>query len=131
VEDYLEVIYELIESKGYARTVEIGQLLHVATPSVTKMVQRMHDQGLVLYERYRGVVLTPRGASVARGVRRRHGVVSALLQRLGVDEAAAHRATEGIEHHLDAATLRRIAEFVEFIEAHPDWWGHYHSRRRA
>jgi Fic family protein len=48
MEDYLEVIYELVQSKGYATTVDISQYLNVSSPSVTKMVQRL-DEGECLF----------------------------------------------------------------------------------
>jgi Mn-dependent DtxR family transcriptional regulator len=121
VEDYVEVIYELIFEKGYARIVDVSQHLHVASPTVTKMIQRLHDEGLVVYERYRGVVLTPEGTALAKEVRRRHGLLTQFLRLLGVDEPTAHRDTEGIEHHLDASTLERIERFVEFAEQNPQW----------
>jgi len=60
VEDYLEVIYGLIQTKGYARAVDIAEQLGVKTPSVTAMVQKLDDMGLVVYERYRGLTLTER-----------------------------------------------------------------------
>lgn len=125
VEDYVEVIYELIEAKGYARVVDIGAHLHVASPSATKMVQRLSEAGLVVYERYRGITLTPAGAELARAIHHRHGVVSALLEIVGVDPAIAHRDTEGIEHHLDASTLRRLARLVAFARENPEWWARF------
>lgn len=129
VEDYLEIIYELIATKGYARIVDIGEHLHVASPTVTKMIQRLDEARLVVYERYRGVTLTPAGESLAKEVRHRHGVVSGLLEILGVDETTAHRDTEGIEHHLDPSTLRRIAELVAFAREKPEWWNEFRRRR--
>jgi len=60
VEDYLEVIYGLIQTKGYARAVDIAEQLGVKSPSVTAMVQKLDDMGLVVYERYRGLTLTER-----------------------------------------------------------------------
>ena len=59
VEDYLERISELIKTKGYARVVDIAAELKISQASVTTMVQRLDDQGLVKYEKYRGMVLTP------------------------------------------------------------------------
>jgi hypothetical protein len=61
-EDYLERIHQLIEAKGYARVVDIAESLAVREASVSNMVQRLGDQGYVNYERYRGLVLTPKGA---------------------------------------------------------------------
>lgn len=50
MEDYLEVIYELIKQKGYATPVDISEYLSVSSPSVTKMVQRLYEQGYLNYE---------------------------------------------------------------------------------
>ena len=122
VEDYVEVVYELILEKGYARTIDIGQHLNVSSPTATKMIQKLADEGLVVYERYRGITLTDAGTELAKRVRHRHDVVMQFLRLLGADEAAAHRQTEGMEHHLEAATLEKLADLVAHAEAHPDWW---------
>lgn len=123
VEDYVEVIYELILEKGYARIVDIGAHLHVSSPTATKMIQKLAEDGLVVYERYRGIALTPAGTDLARRVQHRHDIVMDFLRLIGVEEAAAHRATEGIEHHLEPTTLDRLADLVGYARAHPDWWG--------
>jgi Mn-dependent DtxR family transcriptional regulator len=122
VEDYVEVIYELILEKGSAQVVDIAAHLHVSAPTATKMIQKLAEDGLVVYERYRGIALTSEGTELAKKVRHRHGILTSFLRLMGVDEATAHRETEGIEHHLEAATLRAIAELVEYAEAHPEWW---------
>jgi len=122
VEDYVEVIYELILEKGAAQVVEISSHLHVSAPTATKMIQKLADDGLVSYERYRAITLTLAGTELAKKVRHRHGILAGFLRLLGVDEATSHRETEGIEHHLDAGTLARIAELVEYANAHPEWW---------
>ena len=61
MEDYLEVIYELVEQKGYATTVDISTYLNVSSPSVTKMTQRLDETGYLKYEKYRGIRLTDEG----------------------------------------------------------------------
>lgn len=122
VEDYIEVVYELILEKGYARIVDISAHLHVSSPTATKMIQKLGEDGLVIYERYRGIALTSAGADLAKKLRRRHDVVMDFLRLLEVDEATANRATEGIEHHLEPATLDRLAELVEYAQANPEWW---------
>lgn len=122
VEDYVEVVYELILEKGYARIIDISAHLAVSSPTATKMVQKLADEGLVEYERYRGIALTPQGEALAKKVRHRHDILTSFLRLLGADEATAHKQTEGIEHHLDAETLGRIAELVEYAAANPSWW---------
>ena len=63
MEDYLEVIYELVEQKGYATTVDISTYLNVSSPSVTKMMQKLDETGYLKYEKYRGIRLTNEGDS--------------------------------------------------------------------
>lgn len=130
VEDYVEVVYELFLEKGYARVVDISAHLHVSAPTATKMVQRLADEGLVSYERYRGIALTEKGTELAKMLRRRHGIVLDFLRLLGSDEATAHRETEGIEHHLEAETLERLSDLVEHARADPAWWEAF-KRSRA
>ena len=72
VEDYLERILELINSKGYARVVDIATSLKISQASVTNMVQRLDAEGLLKYEKYRGLVLTTAGETLARNITRRH-----------------------------------------------------------
>src|SRR5713226_4402091 len=80
VEDYLERILELINSKGYARVVDIAAALQISQASVTNMVQRLDAEGLLKYEKYRGLVLTPAGETVARNIARRHKLLTDFLR---------------------------------------------------
>lgn len=121
MEDYLEVIYELIQEKGYARIVDISGHLHVSPPTATKMIQRLDESGLVVYERYRGIVLTGEGERLAKEVRARHDIIVQFLKLLGVDEATAHQDTEGIEHHLARETLSKMAAMVDYAQHNPTW----------
>lgn len=130
VEDYVEVVYELILEKGYARIIDIGQHLHVSSPTATKMIQRLAEEGLVVYERYRGIALTDAGTELAKKVRHRHDVVMQFLRLLGADEATAHKETEGLEHHLQEETLARLADLVAHAQAHPEWWAQAARKRK-
>lgn len=112
MEDYLEVIYELMQQKGYATTVDISDYLNVSSPSVTKMLQRLSESGHVNYERYRGISLTNAGDTIAKNIHQRHGVLSEFLRMIGVDEEIANADAEGIEHHLHPETLQKLEEFV-------------------
>lgn len=107
-EDYLERIHELIEAKGYARVADIAQQLHIAPASVTSMVQKMAKAGLLNYERYRGLTLTPTGEAAALGIRHRHRVLSAFLTQLGVPPDVVARDVEGLEHHLSSVSVEKI-----------------------
>src|SRR5437870_7505252 len=98
VEDYLERILELINSKGYARVVDIAQSLKISQASVTNMVQRLDAEGLLNYEKYRGLVLTTAGETLARNITRRHQLLSDFLRLLGIDEQVIYHDVEGMEH---------------------------------
>ena len=65
VEDYLEKILELIDSKGYARVADLAEALGIAQPSVSNMMRRLDEKGLLCYEKYRGVTLTASGEKLA------------------------------------------------------------------
>jgi Mn-dependent DtxR family transcriptional regulator len=116
MEDYLEVIYELITQKGYATTVDISDYLNVSSPSVTKMLQRLNESGHVNYERYRGISLTESGVAVAKNMHERHGILANFLKMIGVDEDTANRDAEGIEHHLHPETLKKLEEFIRLVK---------------
>ncbi len=65
MEDYLEKIHLLIVKKGYARPIDIASELNLAPSSVTRMLQKLDEYGYVVYEKYRGIVLTATGKHIA------------------------------------------------------------------
>ena len=113
IEDYLEVVFELVQLKGYATLADIAEYLNVRPPSVTKMMRRLHNKGLVEYERYRGVRLTKVGMKVARQTHNIHSVLSKFFKIIGVSEEVANRDAERIEHHLHPETVMRLEEFLK------------------
>ena len=119
VEDYLERILELINSKGYARVVDIASALRISQASVTNMVQRLGVEGLLKYEKYRGLVLTPDGEKLARNIAHRHRLLSDFLKLLGLSERVIHHDVEGMEHHISAPTLRAIEALVGQLRKRP------------
>jgi Mn-dependent DtxR family transcriptional regulator len=116
MEDYLEVIYELVQYKGYATTIEISEYLNVSSPSVTYMIQRLGESGHLDYEKYRGIRLTEKGILVAKNIRERHGLLAEFLKMIGVDEDTASKDAEGIEHYLQPKTLEKLEKFIEDIK---------------
>lgn len=121
VEDYLEVVYELIQKKGYARSADIAELLAVKPSSVTVMLQRLHAKGFIVYVRYRGLTLTSSGEQLAKSVQQRHRTILKFLRILGVEEKIAKSDAEGIEHHVHKDTVKRMERFVDYAEQHPSW----------
>ena len=105
VEDYVELIADLIDEGGEARQVEIAARLGVAQPTVVKMLKRLAQDGLVTQRPYRGVFLTDVGRELADQSRERHRIVEKFLLSLGISEEIARRDAEGIEHHVSPETL--------------------------
>jgi len=122
VEDYLETIYGLIQTKGYARSVDIAERLNVKTPSVTEMIQKLDALGLVHYERYRDLTLTEKGLKMARFSKQKHESITKFLQLLGIEQKTANQDAEGIEHHVHKETLNRIEHFLNFASTHSNWF---------
>lgn len=116
MEDYLEQILELINTKGYARVVDIASGLNISQASVTNMVQRLDAEGLLKYEKYRGLALTDAGKSLAEKITRRHHILTEFLNLLGVDEQVIHHDVEGMEHHISRPTLEAIQTLTRLLE---------------
>ena len=112
VEDYVELVAELIDTEGEARQVEIARRLGVAQPTVAKALKRLADEGLVLQKPYRGIFLTESGRQLANECRRRHEIVESFLLALGVDAEIARHDAEGIEHYVSAETLEVFEDFI-------------------
>ena len=121
VEDYLERILELINTKGYARVVDIAGSLGISQASVTNMVQRLDSEGLLKYEKYRGLVLTTAGETLARNITRRHQLLTDFLKLLGLPDDVIYHDVEGMEHHISPPTLRAIENLTQFLSAHPEF----------
>jgi Mn-dependent DtxR family transcriptional regulator len=119
VEDYLERILELINTKGYARVVDIAQGLKISQASVTNMVQRLDAEGLLKYEKYRGLVLTTAGEELARNITQRHQLLTDFLKLLGLDDEVIYHDVEGMEHHISPPTLRAIEALTQQLQRHP------------
>lgn len=113
VEDYVELIADLIGDGGEARQVDIAARLGVAQPTVAKMLKRLAEDGLVQQRSYRGVFLTAAGQTLATQSRERHRIVEHFLCALGVSAETARRDAEGIEHHVSAETLEAFRRFSE------------------
>ncbi len=116
MEDYIEQIYMLIEDKGYARVSDIAEALAVHPSSVTKMVQKLDRDQYLVYEKYRGLVLTSKGKKIGKRLVYRHELLEQFLRVIGVDESKIYNDVEGIEHHLSWEALDRVGDLVQFFE---------------
>lgn len=119
MEDYIEIIYNLIEKKGYARVSDIADSLEVHPSSVTKMVQKLDKDGYLNYEKYRGFVLTENGKQIGKRLVFRHELLEQFLEIIGVDKDNIYHDVEGIEHHLSWNSIDRIGDLVNYFNSEP------------
>lgn len=119
MEDYLENIYKLIDQKGYARVSDIAEALAVHPSSVTKMVQKLDQNEYLVYEKYRGLVLTPQGKKIGKRLVDRHILLEKFLRLIGVKEEFVYQDVEGIEHHLSWDSITCIENLVAYLEQNP------------
>ena len=116
MEDYLEIIYELVQHKGYATLVDVAEYLNVRPPSVTTMMRRLDQSGLLNYEKYRGIKLTERGMDVAKIIHNRHSILSEFLRMIGVNEKIANEDAESMEHYLHPQTMLQLTELMHILK---------------
>ncbi len=119
MEDYLEMIYRNSLVEGYMRINTLSELLNVAAPSATKMVQKLNKAGLLDYKKYGIIFLTENGREIGKFLLQRHNTIDAFLKNLGVKEDLLTE-TELIEHNITASTLHKISIYNKFLEQNPD-----------
>ena len=110
-EDYLEIIADLLNTKGEARIVDIASKLDIAQATANKTIQRLQSQGFIKKEPYRSIFLTLKGQEVASISKKRHIIVLTFLKNLGLDARTAEADAEGIEHHVSDKTLKKMEQF--------------------
>lgn len=112
LEDYAELIADLLAADGEARPTDIARRLGVSHVTVVKAITRLKREGLATARPYRGVFLTQEGEALAKRVRTRHRLVVDLLLAVGVPPEDAETDAEGIEHHVSPRTLEAFARFL-------------------
>jgi len=112
IDDYVELISDLIREVGEARQVDMAARLGVSQPTVAKMLKRLAGVGLIQQIPWRGVFLTPEGEKLAQETRERHQIVETFLLAIGVSQDTARRDAEGMEHHVSEETLERFRQFT-------------------
>ncbi|EAA2539779.1 transcriptional regulator MntR [Salmonella enterica subsp. enterica] len=113
IDDYVELISDLIIEVGEARQVDMAARLGVSQPTVAKMLKRLASLGFIQMTPWRGVFLTPEGEKLAQESRERHQIVENFLLVLGVSPEIARRDAEGMEHHVSQETLDAFLAFTQ------------------
>ncbi|NEU57353.1 metal-dependent transcriptional regulator [Halorussus sp. MSC15.2] len=121
MEDYLKSIYALQkEDGGPVSTSAIADYLDVTPPTVTSMVEKLEDRGLVEREKYKGVELTAEGETVALEVLRHHRLLeSYLTEHLDYSWSEVHEEADTLEHHISEEFEQRVADALGDPEVDP------------
>ena len=120
IEEYLEKIYELSKEKGVANTGQIAEEMNIKPPSVTQMLQKLADEGLVNYNPYKGASLTTKGTKKAEQLMHKHQILSDFLSLLGIDDAIAEQDACKIEHQISPETVTQLRLFLEHMKNSPE-----------
>jgi DtxR family Mn-dependent transcriptional regulator len=115
MEMYLEAIYELELEYGSSSPTDIAKKRGVKIASVTYMLQRLKDKGLINYRRYRSITLTPKGIQLAEQLKRKHDAIKWFLVLIGVEEEIADADACELEHYVHPQTIKRLTEFSDWV----------------
>ncbi|WP_202319243.1 metal-dependent transcriptional regulator [Archaeoglobus neptunius] len=128
-EDYLEAIYSLSREKGYAKVMELAEMLDVKPATVSEMLDKLSRKGYVVYRKRHHVTLTEKGIEEAMKLREKRNLVIKFLTALGVPDHVAEKDACALEHVLHPETLEQLNNFVRFIESSPSvspkWLDHF------
>jgi DtxR family Mn-dependent transcriptional regulator len=128
MEDYLEMICRICVEEGYTRVNRLAERLNVRPSSVTKVIQKLNELGLVDYQKYGVIKLTREGKAVGSFLLKRHAIIEKFLEVLGVGETRL-KDTEMIEHDVSLNTLRGIYALNRFLSENPSVKKQYEAFR--
>lgn len=132
LEDYLETILRLSETRRGARTGDIAQALNVQPSTVSSALKSLKDQGLLDYEPYGAVDLTPKGRRVAEDISGRHvSLRRFFMDVLSLDAEEAELAACGMEHDATPRVVDRLGLLGDFFRQHPEVMEKWVATREA
>jgi DtxR family Mn-dependent transcriptional regulator len=119
-EDYLRILYEIINEKGYAKVKDVAISLDITPSSVVGMMKKLSGKDLISYREYEGITLTGVGQMYAEAVSMRHKTFQELLQIIGVPKVIAEKDSHILEHHLHVITINRFSDLVKMMKTYRD-----------
>lgn len=112
-EDYLEAILMIREKKGYVRSIDVANQLHVSKPSVSYATKKLRESGYITFNEDGMILLTESGLKIAEDIYKRHTVLTGLFKLLGVPEDIAAEDACKVEHDLSPETFDAICKHIE------------------
>lgn len=127
MEDYIEMIYRLSSEIGYTRVNDLAERLNVQPPSVTKMMQKLHEKALLSYEKYGMIHLTEEGKKLGEFFLQRHNTLKEFLALLDIRDVQTK--VEQMEHYVSYDTFQIISAFVDFLKDNNDILARFNEYR--
>lgn len=116
LESYLEQIADLQKKHGAVRTSDLAERMGCKRSSVTSALQRLSEKGLINYQSYRPVTLTPAGEKTIAALSRYHRILADFLENiLAFPVEFAQQEACRLEHRLSQCTIERMRVYLEFI----------------
>lgn len=126
MEDYLEMIFRLVEQKGYVRAVDLSEALQFQASSITKMIQKLDEAGFINYEKYRNIALTPKGVQYGQFLVWRDTTLKKFLRLLN-SQTGIEEQVEGMEHYITPKTMQLIYNLISFFKSNPEALQEFHA----
>lgn len=119
-EDYIKAIYELGGEKNRISTKSIASGLNISPPSVSEMIKKLVNEGLVEYTIYKGVKLTEDGVKEAIRIKKRHLLWEVfLVEKLGYSWEEVHEEAEILEHVTSSKLETRLEKYLDYPKICP------------
>jgi Mn-dependent DtxR family transcriptional regulator len=119
MEDYLEMFYRIVEKQGYIRSADLSAAIKVRPSSVTRMLQKLHEAGFIVYEKYRNIALTDKGLSYGRFLVWRDETLKIFMRLFG-EGYGIEEQIEGIEHYITPLTMRIFQNLIFYFREAPE-----------
>ncbi len=121
LEDYIEAIYNLQNSEGKVRSIDIARKLGVSRASVSEAVQKLAKDGLVDYSKYNDVTITPQGKKAAEEVLSRHKIFTEFfVDILGIPAKEAEENACRIEHVISSQIYNKLKSYIAYLNENPE-----------
>ena len=122
LEDYLEIICNLLEASNSVKAVEIAKKLNISRASVSEALSKLVDKKLIIYEGHKGISITEEGLKVAKNVIKKHKTFTAFFEdTLGLEKQEAEENACKIEHVISDKLFKRIQKFQKFCNTNKEY----------
>lgn len=117
LEDYVEVIFDLLRDNGVARVGDVARRKDVRMASVNNAVKRLVKEEMINHESYKTITLTEKGRKLAKNLNKRHSIIQKFLQDIvKIDPEIADRDACTIEHHVHKETMDGLIKFIKSFD---------------